>query len=104
VLEKLKGTGECGLPGTPACDSASFCMCELAQSEGAALQSCLNDVAGSNVPGYCYVDPYGAEPVGNPALVAQCDPTSRRLIRFVGPDTPKPHATTFIACLGATVR
>jgi hypothetical protein len=78
-------------------------MCELAQSEGAALDDCLNKEAGSDVPGYCYVDPYGEQPHGNPALVASCDAASRRLIRFVGPDTPTPGATTFIACLGATL-
>jgi hypothetical protein len=101
VLKQLAERQNCGVPGTPSCSASSFCLCELAQSEGAALNDCLNSEVGSDAPGYCYVDPYGEVPQGNPALVANCDPTSRRLIRFVGPNTPTPGATTFIACLGA---
>ena len=101
VLKQLAERQNCGVPGTPSCSASSFCLCELAQSEGPALNDCLNKEGGSNIPGYCYVDPYGETPQGNPALVANCDPTSRRLIRFVGPNTPTPGATTFIACLGA---
>lgn len=103
VLKQLAERQSCGVPGTPSCSASSFCLCELAQSEGQALSDCLNQEAGSSAPGYCYVDPYGESPQGNPALVANCDPTSRRLIRFVGPDTPTPGATTFIACLGASL-
>jgi len=101
VLKQLAERQNCGVPGTPSCSASSFCLCELAQSEGPALEDCLNKEAGSDVPGYCYVDPFGEVPQGNPALVANCDPTSRRLIRFVGPNTPTPGAVTFIACLGA---
>lgn len=103
VLKQLAERESCGVPGTPSCAASSFCLCELAQSEGAALADCLNKESGSDTPGYCYVDPYGDSPQGNKALVANCDPTSRRLIRFVGPNTPTPGATTFIACLGATL-
>jgi hypothetical protein len=100
VQEQLKARANCDTPTTPACDS--FCMCELGQAEGDSLKECLNDEAGSNTPGYCYVNPYDSDPHGNPALVQQCDATSRQLIRFVGPDTPRPGTTAFIACLGAT--
>jgi hypothetical protein len=79
-------------------------VCELQQAEGPALNQCLNDLGDSETPGYCYVDPYGAQPQGNPALVAGCDETRRRIIRFVGPDTPRAGATTFIACFGAALR
>ncbi|MES1187415.1 MAG: hypothetical protein ABUL60_26595 [Myxococcales bacterium] len=104
VLQQLRERQNCGVPGTPSCSASSFCMCELAQSEGQALKDCLDKEAGSDIPGYCYVDPYGDPPQGNPALVASCDPTSRRLIRFVGANTPTPGATTFIACLGASLK
>ena len=103
VLNQLRDRGNCGTSDTPSCTASSFCLCELAQSEGDALKACLNDEAGSDVPGYCYVNPYGEPPQGNKALVANCDPASRQLIRFVGPNTPTPGATTFIACLGATL-
>jgi hypothetical protein len=103
VLKQLAERQNCGVPGTPSCSASSFCLCELAQSEGEALGDCLNKEAGSDTPGYCYVDPYGEPPQGNKTLVAECDATSRRLIRFVGPNTPTPGAITFIACLGATL-
>ena len=54
-------------------------------------------------PGYCYVHPFDDEPQGNAKLVAGCGDSEKQLIRFVGPDTPTPGATTFIACLGATI-
>jgi hypothetical protein len=101
VREQLAALQSCGTAKTPSCDS--FCMCELEQAEGPALSQCLNDLGESNTPGYCYVDPYGTNPQGNPALVAGCDPSRRRLIRFVGPDTPRSGSTAFIACLGATL-
>ena len=103
VLKQLKERGNCGTSDTPSCSAASFCLCELAQSEGKALGEWLNNEAGSETPGYCYVDPYGKTPQGSKALVANCDASSRQLIRFVGKNTPTPGATTFIACLGATL-
>jgi hypothetical protein len=103
VLQELAARKSCGTPGTPSCSASSFCLCELAQSEGQALDDCLNNELGSTTPGYCYVNPYGDPPHGNKALVASCGPANRQLIRFVGPNTPTPGATTFIACLGATL-
>lgn len=103
VMKQLAERGECGTPGTPSCAASSFCLCELSQAEGPTLDQCLNSEVGADTPGYCYVNPFGDSPQGNQALVQNCDPTSRQLIRFVGPDTPKPGATTFIACLGATL-
>lgn len=100
VQGQLRAQANCDTATTPTCDS--FCFCELSQAEGPALDQCLNDESGSDTPGYCYVDPYGADPHGNPALVKNCDSTSRQLIRFVGPDTPRPGTTAFIACFGAT--
>ena len=99
VQQQLRDRQGCGTSTTPKCES--FCFCELAEAEGPALEQCLNDPNGSDAPGYCYVDPFGDPPQGNPALVANCDSGSKRLIRFVGPDTPTPGATAFVACLGA---
>lgn len=101
VKKQLRESQACGREGTPSCDD--YCFCEIAQAEGANRDSCLNDAADSATPGYCYIDPYGEPPVGNPALVEDCGPTSKRKIRFVGPNTPTPGATTYIACLGATL-
>jgi hypothetical protein len=100
VRAQLRQRLNCDAGKTPSCDE--YCLCELSQSEGAGLAQCLNDVQGSDTPGYCYVDPYSDNPHGNPALVDQCGATSRQLLRFVGPDTPRAGASTFIACFGAT--
>lgn len=104
VRREMAERKQCGTATTPAC--ASFCMCELAAAEDDAvskgLTECLNDEAGSSTPGYCYVNPYGESPQGNPALVKDCE-YGKPLLRFVGPNTPTNGANAFIACLGATV-
>jgi hypothetical protein len=101
VQRHLAERHECGEPGTPDC--SAFCFCELAQAQGQTRDQCLNDESGSSQPGYCYLDPFGDPPQGNPELVEQCG-ENQRMIRFVGPDTPAPGATAFLACIGATTR
>jgi hypothetical protein len=102
VRRQLAALGRCDTATTASC--SSFCMCELGQAEGQGLNDCLNNQAGSQSPGYCYVNPFGEDPQGNPQLVAGCDEGSKQMIRFVGPNTPRPGADTFLACLGANVR
>lgn len=101
VRQQLAERQQCGTATTPAC--ADYCLCELQAAEGAARDQCLNDVGESATPGYCYVDPFGDAHQGNPALVEKCEEGKKRLVRFVGPNTPTPGSTTFIACLGATL-
>jgi hypothetical protein len=101
VKKQLRESKACDFEGTASCDD--YCFCEIAQAEGANRDSCLNEAIDSGTPGYCYIDPYGDPPVGNPALVEDCGATSKRKIRFVGPNTPTPGATAYIACLGATL-
>lgn len=101
IRGELAARRECDTATTPSC--ASFCLCELAQAEGDGLNECLNNEVGSDTPGYCYVNPFGEDPHGNPKLVAECSAGTKQLIRFVGPDTPRPGATAFLACRGATL-
>jgi hypothetical protein len=91
---------ERGLCESGACEQ--YCLCELEQAEGESLERCLNDPSGSPTPGYCYLDPFGEPAIGNPELVEGCQ-ESKRLLRFVGRDTPQPGAIAFIACLGAAL-
>jgi hypothetical protein len=102
VRRQLAELRQCGTDSTPDC--STFCLCELEQAEGSALDECLNSEAGSQTEGYCYVNPFGTPAKGNPDLVAGCTAGTKQLIRFVGPDTPRPGATTFLGCLGATSR
>lgn len=101
IRRRLAERGQCDTADTKPC--SSFCLCELAPSKDEALNECLNSVDGPETPGYCYVHPFDATPAGNPELVASCEEGKKQLLRFVGPDTPKPGATTFVACLGATL-
>jgi len=100
VERELQSRQLCGTASTRSC--SSFCLCELDQAAGQALEECLNSEGDSATPGYCYLDPFGTPPIGNPALVEGCT-QDKRLLRFVGPDTPTPGAYAFIACLGATL-
>ncbi len=94
VIETLAQTGRCGAH-TVACNS--LCTCEIQQLSGAALQDCQNAVvAPSDLVGYCYVDEIAG--IGNPDIVEKCDPTNKRMLRFVGDQTPRPGASTVITC------
>lgn len=101
VEREVRESEQCDTPSTPAC--RDLCFCEIAQATGDNLEQCLNSTVNTATPGYCYVDPFGDPPVGNPEFVKKCEPANKRLIRFVGPDTPAPGAPAYIACLGATL-
>lgn len=101
VQGQLRDSGACDASGTPSC--SSYCFCEIAQAKDANRDHCLDNPSDSDTPGYCYVDPYGSPAVGNPEFVKDCSHTSKRLIRFVGPNTPANGAPAYIACLGATL-
>jgi hypothetical protein len=80
------------------------CFCEITQlTEATGQSACLNELdpdASSQGDGFCYVDASVTPPVGNPALVADCTPNERRLLRFVGEGQPRSGATAFITCSG----
>ena len=101
VRDQLRAQGNCGGPNAPACDS--FCLCEILQTEGPALESCQNEEpADPSAIGYCYIDAESDPKIGNEKLVANCKP-KKRLLRFVGNDTPANGAIAIVACLGATL-
>jgi hypothetical protein len=75
------------------------CFCEIDQASGAALPDCQeNAVVAPSTNGWCYVDDTVTPAVGNPALVASCPATDKRLVRFVGGGAPDAGATVFISC------
>jgi hypothetical protein len=111
VRDGLKNNlGVCDKPGKPAC--SSFCLCEIRQADstvatsgGQSLQQACQDgilsptdTQRNPLAGYCYVD--------NPAspLLQNCAPTEKRILQFVGSNTPWKGATTFIACAGGVVQ
>lgn len=97
VRATLKNDKLCGTPETPACDS--LCACEIREAEGDALTRCRSTVdASAQAPGYCYVDPQKG--LGDAALVRGCPATQQRLLRLVGPGTPRTGSLTFMACIG----
>jgi hypothetical protein len=102
----------------PLC--STFTVCELLEAADDAKPECFgNTPPDQQAPGYCYIDPAKGPAAGgmpttpgscekdestwggctNPHITA-CDPTERRILRFVGPRTPRPNSTTFVACAG----
>ena len=106
VEEYLRNIGECGAQGRPAC--SDYCYCDIQQFAGDELLVCEGS---ANDPGtefgFCYVDP-AIDSNGdgtfdaNPALLADCKDTEKRMLRFLGADVPASDALAFIACEGAT--
>jgi len=99
VASELEKNQVCGAPGSPACND--FCLCKVARLEGSELDQCLAGSEDPNVYGYCYVDP--SQGLGAASLVDGCDPTQRRILRFMGEGLPENGSELFTACLGAAL-
>ncbi len=92
----------------PAARAAGWnCFCEIKQLSGDELHACQFDgshepktTSGGDVDGWCYIDASSSPPAGDAALVATCDPTERRKLRFVGEGEPLDKTTLFITCSG----
>jgi hypothetical protein len=94
VTDALEEGGFCE-PGTPSC--AKYCVCGIPQFEGADLYACQNDgVTVTATGGYCYVDESSGP--GSPQLLAACPEEQKRLLRFLGDDTPLRNSAVFLAC------
>ncbi len=111
IMKSLETRELCTSDGSVAgaSDCQAWCFSEIAQLQGLAtgepLRSCqYGEEAGlgSNVAGYCYVD--ADQGLGSASLLANCPDTQKRLLRFVGADTPRTGAITFYACSGAATR
>lgn len=83
------------------------CFCEIKQLAGDALHACQYDTSrtpktksGDPADGWCYIDAASNPPAGDPSLVATCDPTEQRKLRFVGEGQPLDKSTVFITCAG----
>jgi hypothetical protein len=98
IQNKLRIAGSCGAAGLPAC--ADFCLCNIAQEEGANGAACKTDAVAAAMnaavsPGFCYVD----DPA-SPQL-ASCSANQKQKLLFVskaGHVTPSPGALSFLAC------
>ena len=86
-------------------DTGELCLCEVRQYEGDELEACRNQLDEPALPGFCYVDPEpGPGEDANStavqtrrALVANCPPTSRHLLRlWKGLATPE--SNLFLSC------
>jgi len=116
VRRKLEEYGRCGDgEGQIPCGDMTLCRVKPAKDQDA----CLNDVdlGAGPLAGYCYIDAmqdrdddgqvdceYPGDPdcIGNPALVADCEASQRRILRIVSvgvePEVPFPASTLFVAC------
>ena len=107
VRKRLEEQGQCG--GDTGVPCSDFCLCEITRAgtdasgatvDADAHRACLTEEApaAATVNGWCYVDPSSTE--SNPALIADCEATSPRKLRFVNAGEPRPGASAYIACLG----
>jgi hypothetical protein len=100
ALERLKAKEICDSTGAPAC--STFQLCEITPLNNRAedqSQACHKDGIFQPQAGWCYVDPE-SNPIDDPSLVAKCQASEQRIIRFVDPAnaTPANGATVIIAC------
>lgn len=122
VLKQLKAGGNCDGNTDIPCSAYQMCQIDeiIAGEEG--RHECLySEPYPQSMPaGFCYVDPAKevvssdgevSYPSGGPEngqdpetyknpLVANCPATQRRLLRFVGKDTPVANSLTLVACSG----
>jgi len=84
------------LAANPGLEPYGSCVCEVLQLKGAQRTSCLNDAAPApDVSGWCYVDPNQSENPAQCKLVKACEPTKKRIIRYVG---EQPRGANVIMC------
>jgi len=127
VRKELKGAGRCGnAQGQVACDSVTLCAIQaLTDADRGVCENEPDERLGDGpLAGYCYIDamqdisgpnnePDGVvsctnrgdpDCIGNPELVADCDPSQRRILRMVSrgvsPEVPYGTSTLFVACQG----
>lgn len=111
VQSHLDDSGICG--GDTGVDCDMMHMCAIDQLVGDARSECLTSPGDPNTfahSGFCYIDPTkqdeqgnyiaGGDENGNNPIVDNCRSTERRLLRFVGAETPAANTTTFVACAG----
>jgi hypothetical protein len=105
VMENMRNLRQCGGGGLTPCED--YCMCKLQQftadsdtnGQGTPdLTECVGGADPGNLYGYCYVD--DTVPGYSPALLESCDPTQRRILRFLGNNLPAKDGLAFIACIG----
>jgi len=124
VVALLEDTSLCTNDPTQAGSSvpcSAWGMCTILEADpGSDAQArCFGtESAESQDPGYCYIDPAkGPAAGGVPSAtcladdpnswgsctnenVAKCPATQRRILRFVGPETPVNNSNLFVACVG----
>jgi hypothetical protein len=101
VKENMRNLSQCGAPGIASCED--YCMCKLQQFTGPDLSDCVSlPQDPGDQYGYCYVD--ATVPGVNLDLLASCDPTQKRLLRFMGNNVPSKDGLAFIACIGEAAR
>jgi len=79
------------------------CFCEITQLTGDEQETCQTDPdpqSTAQSDGWCYIAATDTQQVGDPALVAACPDTERRLVRFVGEGDPRIGSTVIVTCSG----
>ncbi len=98
VLTRLETTEKCG--GTTGINCANFDTCAITELEGESRGACLTQREHMNEDeaGFCYIDPLQNGTSEASEFVSSCPDNARRMLRFVGHDTPANGAATFVVC------
>jgi hypothetical protein len=116
VLKQLEAAGRCGGSSNISC--SEYEMCSINQTNSNECFFTDGDPNSFADSGFCYIDPAkgpnsgGISPADGVAcneddttwqnctnpIVKNCPATERRLLRFVGKDTPAKDSITFVAC------
>ena len=81
-----------------------MCVCEIEQYADDELRACQTapGAATNMPPGFCYIDPSQASDdslaAAEAAMLAACPASQKRLLRFLGADTPAQGAISMLAC------
>jgi hypothetical protein len=123
VVSLLADTGYCSEDTTQTgssvpCSAWGMCTIIEAAPGTPAQQECFGSTAAEQQdPGYCYIDPAKGPAAGGTGAgcnaddpdswgacsnenVDKCPATQRRILRFVGPETPINNSNLFVACVG----
>lgn len=97
VLAQVREAKRCDGQTGVSCDDV--CLYTVRQLPDGPRQECQSSSSTTAGSGYCYVDPEAG--LGEEKLVEDCPESQKRLLQFVGENTPQKGALTFIACTGA---
>ena len=118
--QQLRNQGRCVDSGDAGLSCDDVCLCEIDQLRGDELLACLTQGTAMGLNGFCYVDPAAATESASDdgmisqaeqtlieaqsSLVASCNATERRVLRFLGENLPSRDSVALLICPSQAAR